>query len=112
MPPNTDYSSIFNLGTYKTKYINYNNSSRYTSANDEVGDTFYKIENNNGSTFSEAVLTLDTSSLCALNCINISPVCWLLQTEHTSNSSRWFKTLGIIFTPSVRWRASNPRKRG
>lgn len=61
MPPNTDYSSIFNLGTYKTKYINYHNSSRYTSSNDEVGDTFYKITDNNASTLGKTSFYLDAS---------------------------------------------------
>ncbi len=37
-----------------------------------------KIGKNNGSTFSEVILTLVTSSLCALICIRISPVCWWL----------------------------------
>jgi hypothetical protein len=49
MPPQlseSDYRSIFNLGTYKTKNINYTNSSRFTSSGSEVGDTYYQVAAN------------------------------------------------------------------
>ena len=72
MPPNTDYSSIFNLGTYKTKYINYNNSSRYTSANDEVGDTFYNIKNNDVTTIGKNVFYSDVSGNVATYDIQVA----------------------------------------
>jgi hypothetical protein len=61
MPPNPDYSSIFNLGTYKTKYINYHNSSRYTNSNDEVSDTFYQVTDNDASILGKTSFYLDAS---------------------------------------------------
>jgi len=66
MPPNltsSDYDSIFNLGTYKTKNINYTNSSRFTSSGSEVGDTFYQVDSNLSgvSTLGKTTFYQDTS---------------------------------------------------
>lgn len=49
MPPQlteSDFKNIFNLGTYKTKNINYTDSSRFTVSGSEISDNYYQVASN------------------------------------------------------------------